>query len=562
MNRLMLLLTLVLGLASSVASRERTKEELTLLAQQQLRKMASDSHPKMMSGTAVPSVIHVEADGIVFYSSQNMGTVVLSTDDRFIPILGYTNTAITDIEQLPCNMKWWITEMCSQMQAQTATRMQPTYATEPVAAAAYTPKAAFVTTKWGQSQPYNNLTPMVSGSHAPTGCVATAMAQILNYNKWPAGAQFTGEYSTDNGKTFTTETVNSTYQYPYKKAYGYFSANGSNIGALSLKYTDSEAEQIAALMRDCGYASSMMYGADGSGTYGVEAAAGAINCLSYPKEAIKYVFRDFYTDDEWHNMIYQELEQGYPVLYCGADKDGNGHAFVAHGIKSSGLVAVNWGWNGLYDGYFSMDVMNCGESAYSYSQDAVIGWHPTALSTDSYQSQWVAEGVALSYDNTGNHYMLAAEGIYNYGAVSFTGTVSLCFEDMDSHTVETVALLEESDGSVETFQGFSIPSTDITEDVSFLKADRQYKVYLTSQDIDEAAPQRVRSTGGRFFYMLTIGADGIPVIGSTTIDTTTAIRETRYEDAHSAFTYNLNGQRVSDDCKGIVVRKGKKVLQR
>lgn len=551
-------------LSTTVHAAERTEAQMRQIALEQLGK----NHPAMAKAwqrKAVQSptlTISYSDEHLEVFSSEGYGSVLVSRDDRFAPVLGYTNGIIANVESLPCAMQWWLKDISAQMAETTATAESKAYGVEQATSAAYAETAPFVTTKWGQDTPYNSFCPKILDTRPPSGCVATAMAQILNYNQYPASVSFTGSYTLASETDKNTEKIATSYIYPYQTAYGEYSTDGSATLNGKIDYNLRAGINVGKLVRDCGYSVNMNYTLGGSGTTSYAAAVAAINVFSYPAEAVKHYMRAYYTDDEWHNIVYNEIASGYPVLYSGVDNTNGGHAFVAHGIDADGLVAVNWGWQGAYDGYYAMDAMNPRSNSFTTNQMIVTGWHPSALSTDSRESQWVAEGITFTHDATTGAYNFGASGMFNVSINDFEGDVDMIFEDVADGSLEALTIVEDSDGTFAFGYGFSLEEQDISSELDFLQNGHTYKVYITSQTASEAQPQRMRTKGGRFYYMLTIAADGTVTIGDAEIDTTSAIRNARHEDHRPSGTYNLKGQRVPGDAKGLVIVNGAKILRK
>lgn len=192
---------------------------------------------------------------------------------------------------------------------------------------------AMLTTTWGQEAPYYNATPTVDGKHCVTGCVATALAQILNF-----------------------------YQYPAQLA------DGTKIDWANMlpifqegKYTEAQANAVALLMARCGKVMNMNYGLESSTTAVSEITNGFADEFGY---IVKYYgYRDYPTmkdEKKWKEIVFRELSAGRPVLYGGTSyKNGEdrfySHSFVLDGYDSKGRVHVNYGQRGQGDGYFSLD---------------------------------------------------------------------------------------------------------------------------------------------------------------------------------------------------------------
>lgn len=562
------LFALLLAFIATASAKERTEDEMRRIALSQFQKTATGGAARAKALASKPSELKItmKSELLQVFSMDGTGSVIVSRDDRFIPVLGYTKGTISNEQPKPCAFEWWMQEMERQMATATEATGQDdglhTVAEQAVSYPAVTP---FVTTKWGQDSPYNNQTPTVSGIHAPTGCVATALAQILNYNRYPTKTSFTGGYYVEGSDNFNEARVNGSYTYPFNDAYGSYCTTGGDTYDAYADFSLRGGINIARFLRDCGYAVAMNYGMNASGATNMETAYAGINYLSYPQEAIRYVNRAFYADNEWHNLIYSEVSKGYPVLYGGSDASEGGHAFVVHGIDEDGLVAVNWGWSGLYDGFFVMDAMNPGKYSFSTSQDATIGWHPSALPDDKYISQWAGSYTIANGSGT-DKITLQSDGIYNYTPADFTGTVALCFEDYDGGKTSGIPIITPEYGAVSPFYGFSLQQTGIDEGIaSITEKGHTYKVYMASSTEDESNAgimQMARVSGGRKYYVMTVDNYGTPSITGSDFDTTSAINRVDAEGgkAKTGKMYNLSGQQVGSSYKGIVIKDGKKLL--
>lgn len=211
-----------------------------------------------------------------------------------------------------------------------------------------------LTCRWGQDAPYNNMCP----SKYPTGCTATATAQIMYYYRYPEKG--TGSISYTSGtSTYSTDFSKSTY----------------NWNAMLDKVTNSSSaeakEAVALLMKDIGYGTQMNYQRSESVGYSYNAGYALSTYFSYDK-SVNFALRKMYSDEEWDELIYNELAEGRPIVYSGYSQDGNsGHTFVCDGYKD-GNYHINFGWDGQYDGYFSLDnLLN-----YNCRQEALIGIQP------------------------------------------------------------------------------------------------------------------------------------------------------------------------------------------
>lgn len=567
-----LLLSLILSfiVSANMMAEERSENELVKLATTQLTDFKSMSTGmKKVSVKDLKVKRSLENDNIIVYSAEGYGSVLMSRDNAFTPILGYTNSIISDHNNLPCAMKWWMEEMNMQMNSMGTADFDNGAKIETHATAEYAEVDPFVTTKWGQSAPYNSSTPVIDGANAPTGCIATAFAQIINYNQWPKSVAFTGSYSIDGGKTFVDGSVSSVYSFPYKKAYGAYSVDGTTENIASESYSLMEQRNVSRLLRDCGYASSMMYGSNSSGATSFSLGYGAMQYMAYPEQSVKIALRALYSDNEWNNIIYREIQNGYPVVYSGSDPNYGGHAYVVHGIDKNGLVAVNWGWQGVYDGFYAMDAMNADGMTFNSNQSVVYGFHPTALETDHITSQWAGDMYTIKNSADNNSITISTDGIFNYTLNDFKGYVALFVENMKTpEDMIAYSLVTPEDGTVESLYGFSFNDLRIDDIISEnLKAGQTYKLYLASSNEPEADSNvynKVRVLGGQIYYTMTVDANGKPSISSSAFDITNDIREieVKMPGKTSDKTFNLSGMEVGENHRGIIIRNGRKILNR
>ena len=303
------------------------------------------------------------ATGYEIMGFENGGFAVVSTDDLVPEVLGVSMSPYSNGENT--NFQWWLNAVNGAVE----------YAvTNNVALAPIAPDPGkfptvvgpLVTTKWDQETPYSNLLPTGSGGrHVLTGCVATALAQVLNYFKVPEHGigQRTIYY---NGTPVTANFEENIYDWENMR-------DTYNYG----EYSDAEANAVAVLMRDCGVASNMDYGLNGSGAYSTDAAAGMRTYFGFTEavcyERDNYYGYKYYSDEEWMDMVFTALSEDGPIYYGGADSWNGGHAFVLHGYDPTGKVLVNWGWSGDDDGYYDISLLNPSYYEFSIGQDMIIG---------------------------------------------------------------------------------------------------------------------------------------------------------------------------------------------
>ncbi len=300
----------------------------------------------------------------VFANTASQGFMIVSADDVASPVLGYSDNSVIDPDNMPSNLKAWLDGYAREIAYAT---QHPSFNDTPVASAAEATDHAAVapklTTTWNQDAPYWNACPTLNGSRCYTGCVATAMAQVMNYHQWPEKGQGSISYSWNFNNQQTLKCDFSAITFEWDKMLDNYTSSSPA----------DNCNAVAQLMMACGYASQMQYTPYASGTTGYSAATGMINYMNYDK-SLAIQDRSWYSSAEWDNIVYTELTTNGPVYYDGTGSDG-GHAFVCDGYRGNGYYHFNWGWGGLSDGYFLLNALNPGSqgaggntTGFNYSQ--------------------------------------------------------------------------------------------------------------------------------------------------------------------------------------------------
>lgn len=309
------------------------------------------------------------------------GFVLIAGDDRIPPVLGYSDKGSFDPDDMPENVAAWLKGLEDEIneikemddnelsRARSRTRGATSRAAiEPL-----------VPSKWNQDLPYNLMCPDGNGTdynmpgfnaeyRCITGCVATAMAQVMYYHKWPETCTLIPGYSySDNYSGTLGELSATTFKWDKMKDTYYRSETGDAANA------------VAELMRYCGQSVEMMYGPSGSGVYSdvlPKILPEALTKYFGYKKSLKYIERSSYTAEQWEELIYQELSKGHPVLYNGFG--GGGHQFICDGYEENEqgdhYFNFNWGWGGYKDGHYLLSLKDFGR--FYEGQCAVIGLEP------------------------------------------------------------------------------------------------------------------------------------------------------------------------------------------
>jgi len=213
-------------------------------------------------------------------------------------------------------------------------------------------------TKWSQGCGYNAMCPVDAigpCGRALTGCVATAMAQVIRYNAHPVKGTGSKCYTTVRYGELCADFSSGTYDY----------AAMSNTGGNSA---------VAKLMYHCGVSVSMNYGPSASSASSGSVASAMRTYFDYANGLI--LGKSYYSEERWENILKSELENSRPVYYSGFGTVG--HAFVLDGYKETNHFHVNWGWGGSYDGYFYLSNLNPAGMTFNNGQQAIVGMIPSS----------------------------------------------------------------------------------------------------------------------------------------------------------------------------------------
>lgn len=387
--------------------------------------------------TATLAYTKTETSGAVDFYVFNMapvkGFVIVTADDNLEPVIGYSTESnfATNFENV--GVKDWTETIAAKINY--ALRAGVTASSEisnlwssyrqginPVSSRASS-VGPLTTTTWDQendiSTPppyiYNLFCPYNSseGERCVTGCVATAMAQIMKYWNYPATG--TGSYSyTPPG--YPTQSAN----------FGATTYNWANMpNELTDSTSGSQDSAVDLISYQAGVAVAMEYGTDeqgGSGAYVIQSDVGSgqpcaqqayVKYFGYNSSTIQGLHASSYTSSAWATLIENELNAGRVVQYAGFEpKNEGGHTWVCDGYNSSGLFHMNWGWMGIDNGYYSLSNLNPSPYTFNVDDEALIGIEPgttascsapTGLATNNITTSsatfsWSAVSGASSYN--------------------------------------------------------------------------------------------------------------------------------------------------------------------
>lgn len=429
------MMTVVIALAEDVTPAEALKQATQFVQ----NRIASGQHSRRAVGTQAQLTQTGKVSGLyVFNVDNNGGFVIVSNDDRTEPVLGYSDSGSFDPANMPENMRAWLQGYADEiawLKEHPDAAVSTSRRTGESESNIKTPIAPLVKTKWDQDEPYNNLCPEYeTGKRSVTGCVATAMAQVMNYHQWPQEKMkkdipgYNKDYSGETCVSVASLTK-TTFDW----------ANMLNDYSV-VNYDEDEATAVATLMHYCGASVKMNYG-ESSGSNTNMVANALKTYFDYNSNTVKCVSRSDYSYENWIELIYYELSNGRPITY-GGQSSGGGHEFVCDGYQGEDYFHINWGWSGTSDSYFKLaaldpDAQGIGGSSsmdgFHYGQDAVIGIQKSTesgttlnIATNNYSLSLSSyNSVSFSQNPIQYHEMNITLNVRNSGSNEYDGDIGV-----------------------------------------------------------------------------------------------------------------------------------------
>lgn len=407
------------------------------------------------------------AQKVFYVYATDHSFVIVSGDDAVEPILGYATDNIFKVEKMPAQVAaildgfaeqiQYATDLQSVASPATADRWRALIANEAPAAAKTTAVTPLMTTKWNQSPYYNADCPYdyAGGGRSVSGCVATAMTQVMKFWNWPATGTGIHSYTSSCCGTLSANFGSTTY----------------NWSAMP-NIVSSPNAAVAKITSHVGISINMNYSASSSGAFVISSASPITYCTEHSLKtffnyapSLQGVARSSYTESAWKNLLKTELDAGRPVIMAGYGS-GGGHCFVADGYDASDYFHMNWGWGGTSDGYFNINALNPGSlgtgggsGGFNSNQQAVIGVRPnstTVASTLQLNAAVTPSASSIFYTNP----FSVSTNVANAGTSSFTGTICAAAFN-SSGTFVTY---------IDSLTGVSIPAGFMTGTISFSTA--------------------------------------------------------------------------------------------
>lgn len=351
-----MLLLLMMSLASFAGPRSfQQAKEIALRQAAQLGISMDEASSAKAKSKRVKSVSGEVPAYYVFPNGEGKGFTVVSGDDRLPEVVGYSDKGTYDEENLPSNYVGFMKayeEMVGQLDNGDSRASASIAEAKALRSSGYqqpTVAPLLGSIQWNQMTPYNNMCPKYNGSdRSVTGCVATAMAQVMMYYQYPKTLQTDIPAYVSYTKHLSIPQINKGESYDWDNMLPQYASYEP------LNYTDAQAAAVAKLLYHCGVACEMDYGPS-SGANVTPAILSTY--FGYDSDLMQDLNRDVFTLAEWSQIMDKELTAKRPILYSGQSSDG-GHEFVCDGTDGNGLYHINWGWGGYQDGYFDVTILN------------------------------------------------------------------------------------------------------------------------------------------------------------------------------------------------------------
>lgn len=430
--------------------------------------------------------------------------VIVSSDDRLYKILGFSDNGIFDAETAPIGLIDMLNSydeqynsVCSDLTtASQGVRKNYTYPSV----------LPLIESKWGQDEPYNLYCPTDvksdSGEKCVTGCVATAMAQVMNFWKYPASGTGTNSYTSSTQRIYQSLDFSSVH-FDWDNMISEYGGDA----------TEAQKSAVATLMHAAGVSVSMDY-ADVSGAYAIDMAYALSHFWKYNSN-VSYKQKQYYSDDAWNQLILDELSEGHPILYAGRDNSG-GHQFILDGCNEDGMYHFNFGWTGCGDGYYTLDVLAPVYDIWGYqlplgnytSKQEMVCYVVPQEYGQKRGEFYASNSLGLSSVKVGSSkYVIstilncnANSTISIKGNTSFTGEIGVGLFDEDFLFVKS---LVKKDVTINGGSGKSLADIVTFDDTTFSEG-KQYYIALYAHSDKEGYSIVRTERGAEDYYLATV----------------------------------------------------------
>ena len=360
----------------NIAEAQNNARQFLSANQKSLKGQSSRTSDRLTLAYTAQSNFNEDENCFYVFNRSNGGFIIAGADDCAQQVLGVADEGSFDYQNMPENMRWWLSQYTEQISNAMLTRS--TSADEltvnkavPTSTGTNTSSRISVPTMcqtlWDQGTYYNNECPEEDGVHCYTGCVATALAQVMKYHNYPDSGTGTLSFTSSGSTKLTVDFSEGAYDW------------NNMPNQLTNKSSEAEVNAVARLMYHCGALVQTVYYTSGSAANMTNILRSLPVYMGYSKSC-SYRDRSYFTDSQWEEIIYNEMVNHRPVCYSGGT-NANRHAFVCDGYNADdNTFHFNWGWSGNGNGYFKLTALEpFGPNSYyvyNAKQCAVIGIQP------------------------------------------------------------------------------------------------------------------------------------------------------------------------------------------
>lgn len=449
--------------------------------------------------------VSLMGDPYYIFEGDRGGFIILAADDRLSPVIGWSRDNTFSEEDEPANLRAWLDMWGDIVDAIRTGRLEPQKGARAEwedykkgKVMTYGSGKMLETAKWDQGSPYNDYCPSINGMVCVTGCTATATAILMRYHKWPGagyGVLPSYEYTDDNGNQQYVNGLTLGNSYDWE-----------NMPLTVNDNTPAESrQQIARLMADLGIMLKSYYNPGGTGAYSSDIPIGLAQYFSYDR-SFTYCFKEYYSDNDWTKMIYDNIDNVGPVIFASSSKDG-GHAFIIDGYSASGQVSINWGWGGSNNGMYTYPAF--GDFTYNHSMITGLKKNEGGAIKEVLMIDGNGKNDGFTSETTefevGVPFNTLCRSVFNMGLYPFDGNIAVAVMHRDGSIGEILDGWTEEDDTIhlEAWYGFGFSTTEtvLTEPISI--GDRLC-VWYRSVNTPEWTPMRGNLEDGITNYEIPI----------------------------------------------------------
>lgn len=477
--------------------------------------------------------------------SEERGFVIINAEDADNPILAFSTKNCFNSDSIPANVHYILSSYKHHCAMPIRKRNRASV-------------KEMLTTTWMQRAPYNSEIPLLAPDYTDdyalsVGCSSIATSQIMKYFNYPTHGvgsnSFQMNWRSFGLITYSADFENTTYEWD------------KMLDDYSNGYTEEQRKAVATLIYHVTVAENTHYGqiiGNGSANNCGDAGIALTKYFGYDKGMTRRQ-RMFYDDETWFNLINDELEAKRPIIFQAQTPDGGGHAFVVHGYDADNdLYAINWGWEGYCDGYYSLagyasplpNYTTDASKAYSNEQEITIGIQPDA--GGSYLPQIGSFGdytlldptygttnsISIDRSMESDRQVSLRIRYMNYGIGSHAFDRGVKLYDNNTNQEYIIPISSGSVFEPDEYNTFSVPLTFSTSEIEL---DGSYQVLPI-----------IRIDGGEWIDVLRNPAQVIPTIEIANSNISNSVVDNPY-NINKVKIYTLNGVEVPTKPNGISI---------